>query len=484
MNPRVLDHGTGEWIDESSPPAGFQMLDVYSPTGVAPTAPRTNWIATISAGHRDEASGYPVMNQDGAISLSDPVGQAPALATILAEVDYRQLTIAVASDDLNEIFQQRFVRYTTSTLAIYGDQYALTRIESKPDPADSRKTIGIHHRHPVGTTEYEDLKAQCKAEWSLFFALARWDGQQPTIYFPDGPGWYRIRSTSRHSLHSLAGSLQEIADRFTGGRLCGIPFELFLAPRRVAGPDGTERDIVVWTARPKPPATLELSSENFSTLIGAGLQAGRQLRQLASPSPTTLELAAAQGPSPDLAEDDDPPLPPPTARELEQVRTGDPSCNIDYWRKQWFLAVDGTDLDGPLARHDFIRAHTRQLYRDRPELVTQSLAMFLRRATESQANALVMAATAHVQRQSPADQVAQDLRAQGAHPSDTAGEAGWPPVEPPDDRSRRPATPEQRQAIQALEQAFGEPSGLDLDRLRFDDAADWILDHQPRRARR
>jgi hypothetical protein len=414
---RILDHDTGEWIEPGADPDDYVMLDVFAPHGLRKAEPKTSWLATISAGGKDE-HGYPTVNHDCHISLHDPHDQAPGLRDALEGTGYRSLTIAFASDSLRDILQARFTRHTASALQVFGDGESLTEIkvtgEGKNEQVERKVWLPTD-------PHYDALLLTCKVEVSVFFALAHWEGQRSLIDFPDGVGqWYRLRFTSRNSYASLLGSLQEIQRKFTDYRLAGIPFELKLSPREVAGPNGKKRPIVVWTLSLKPPATIRLGSGNFGPILSAALAEGARLKVAALPRPS-MEVAELEGPDIDL---DEAPLPSPTERELEHLADGDPPARVDHWRAAWFAAVRGTRLEGPVERHEFIQAYTAQLYRDRLELATSSLATFLGRATESQASGLVAAAATH-----QAQDVAMPL------PPIVAGPARSEPVreQPPQD---------------------------------------------------
>jgi hypothetical protein len=388
---RILDHDTGELVDPEvrGHDDEYVMLDVYAPGGMRLAEPRANWLATISAGGKNE-QGYPVMNRDGRISLHDEHSQAPGLLRALEATAYRSLCIAFASNRLGDILQARFTRHSASSLQVYGDADGLTEIVVRGEEKNEQVERKVYRSTDPG---YDAILRTCKVEVSVFFTLAHWEGTQPIIDFPDGVGqWYRLRFTSRHSYQSLVGTLQHIQRDFSGGRLAGIPFELQLTPREVSGPNGRKRDIMVWTLAFRPPASIQLASPNFRGLLSAALAEGASLKVAQLPSPT-MEILELEGPDLDL---DEAWVEEPTERQRENLTRGDPPCDPQHYRQRWFAAVRGTRLETPLARHELVHAYTRERYAARPELVTDSLATFLGRATEADAAGLLAAAAALV----------------------------------------------------------------------------------------
>lgn len=386
---RILDHDTGEILQPEPHDDEYVMLDVYAPGGVRKAEPRASWLATISAGEKDER-GYPVMNRDGRISLHDPHDQAMGLLRALEATGYKSLTIAFASNHLRDILQARFTRHSAGSLRVYGDADGLTEITVTGEGKNEQVERKLYRPTDPG---YNDVLHTCNVEVSVFFTLAHWEGLRPIMDFPDGVGqWYRLRFTSRNSYQSLVGTLQHIQRDFSGGRLAGIPFELQLTPREVSGPNGRKRDIMVWTLSFRPPASIQLASPNFRGLLSAALAEGASLKVAQLPSPT-MEILELEGPDLDL---DEAWVEEPTERQRENLERGDPPCDPEHYRQRWFAAVRGTRLETPIARHELVHAYTRERYAARPELITDSLATFLGRATEADAAGLLAAAAGMV----------------------------------------------------------------------------------------
>lgn len=194
--------------------AEFRILDLHSENGVLEeTRPRMDWIATISAGGKEEVkkrdgSGMttrPFVSRDGMIHLHDPEGHAAGLAQALALNGNKMLTIAFPFDDKRLFIQQRFAEYSASALLAYGDENSITLIQN-----------GQHIEHRHGTSGYREClkRPGMKVTVSVFFYLAEWgeDGQ-PRVTFPDGLGLYRLRFTGHNSLRSIVASIDSIIDR-------------------------------------------------------------------------------------------------------------------------------------------------------------------------------------------------------------------------------------------------------------------------------
>ena len=365
---QTIDHTTGEILGTEA--EEFRVLDVYGPPST-PVAPRVDWLATLSAGTKTTSQNgkeVPSASRDGRLYLHDESGRATELAKLLAASDGKRLTIAVASDRLADVIQQSYRRYSATAVEVFGDDLSLTEI------VDGRRTTW-----PVGTARYEELRATCKVAWSLYFVLARWVGQQSQLCFPDGFGMYRWRSTSRHSLASVVGKLQEIQG-LTGGRLTGVPLELSLTYRDVAGGDGKRHKIPVCTLALKPPEAIQLTSGNFRELISGALREGEALRMLPAPRPETLADALR-----DAGEEADDSIIDlrPTGAAVAQVQTAAVACDASYWRGAWFASARGTDLESDWARAAFLHEYT--------EGQTTSLAEYLATATEEQASGLIAA---------------------------------------------------------------------------------------------
>lgn len=457
---RIIDGVTGEVVvRESAPPARpnapFQILDPLALGGVRQMVPHTDWIATISAGHKVAGSNgreIPQASKDGTIFIHDPENRAPNLKEALAAGENKRLTITFPYDDLSGFIQQHFTRRSATALEVYGDQFGLKEIVQRqvpvmnPDGTPRRDSQGQpvletkteHITHVAGTERYRELLRQCKNEVTILFALARWvntpEGPRSEVTFPDGFAWYRLRFTSRHSLNSIVGKLSEVKDKITGGKIAGLPFTLSITYRDVPGPDGKTRRIPVWVLDFKPPKTLTLTSGNMRGVLGQAIAEGEKLKLL--PRPREVGIADAAADDADLDLD---------APESVEILTNQaPPARADYWKKQWFLAVRGTELDDDVARARFIQRFSENLHPNTFERWTPSLATFMAEATEAEASALIASATevrTHGLRAAMLGRVAEPAPA----PAEVPAESDPPPDPyedaPPDDISPDGAPP-------------------------------------------
>lgn len=473
----ILDHETGELVDAAAPEPGFTLLDPYLPPGQV-AAPRVDWIATVSAGKKTAAKDgrpIPTVSRDGTIELHDPNGRAPALAGLLAESGGQTLTIALTSNQLEDVLHQRYVIYSATAIEAFGDGAQITEIRD-----------GVRVTHPRGTAEFERLRSNSKVSWSLFFVAARWVGQRAEMVWPDGFGHYRLRSASRNSLYAVVAKLQEIA-ALTGGRLAGIPLTLRIEQREVAGPDGKRRAVPVWALELKPPAAIQLTSGNFGSLIGAALEAGAAIRLLAPPVESldqVLEDLEAEADLPPAGEGSA--LPPPAAA-VTRAQTSDVACDAEHYRRVWFTIVRGTSFESDEARAGFVRAYTRGR--------TASLAEFLASATEAEASHLILTVGERIHESTRATRAAklEELDPPPAWFDRPQTEADVPPPDwGDDDQGEAPAIVEPPGARPADEAQLAQlrrtlpPSELgrlDLERLTYDEAVDLITSHTPTRSR-
>lgn len=340
-------------------------LDPYV-GGLSDEAPRVDALAVISCGTRGEGTagrpGLPRASKPGdtqQIHLHDPQGHAPGIAAALEERGHKNLLISFPLDDPRQFVIQRFTRYSASRLEVYGDESGLTVIEA----------TGEHRLVPTGTPEFDKLVRTCKADTRIYFCLAEWDDAGAEVVFPDGLGVYAIRTTSRHSVRSILGSLQ-YTQQFTRGKIAGLPFLLEVAYREVAGPDGAKRTIPVWTITTKPPQNARLTSRTFRELATNALREGELLML---PAPTALALAdfAAAGPA-DVDE--------PTDEQMTILAAGG-LCDADRARRAWHALARGTVYESDAARSAFLTTYTNGRF--------DSLATFLRQASEGAVEALL-----------------------------------------------------------------------------------------------
>ncbi|HEY1292773.1 MAG TPA: hypothetical protein VGJ60_06840 [Chloroflexota bacterium] len=366
---------------ELAPIDRFQLLDVYAKGVVKERdgGARIDALATISAGDRgpdkDGRPGTPRVSRDGTIMLHDADNRAPGLKAALAETNNKRLTIAVGFDDPDLFLQQRFVCYTATALKVYGDQFRLMEIVTRGQTAQ-------HLVHEAGTPRYDELVADCKVSASLYFVLADWDqDNKPRVLMPDGLGFYRLRTTSRHSLRNILGTLRYLS-RFTGGRLAGVPMELQLTYREVSDPFGMKRNIPTWSLAMKPPHGIVLDTRNFAPLVQQALAEGKALhvpdpngKALMAPRAETWETAAVEGP--EEFEPDD--------ADIARLMAGDAPADYDYWRRAWFGAVGGSRYADKAGRAEWMLAYT--------DNETNSLAAWLKGVTNADAERMLAAVT-------------------------------------------------------------------------------------------
>lgn len=352
--------------------AALGRLDPYA-AGIAAEAPRVDALAVISCGYRAEGQGnrpgLPKASRPGdaqQIHIHDPLNRAPGLEAAVKDGGGRQLLIAFPLDDPRQFIIQRFTRYSASRLEAYGDEASATWIHPATDGKEA-----WHQTFLAGTPEYERLVKTCKADTRIYFCLAEWTPNGPEVVFPDGLGVYAIRTTSRHSVRSIIGSLA-YTSRFTRGKIAGLPFVLCVDHREVAGPDGSKRVIPVWTITTKPPEGARLSSRTFRELATTALREGASL-MLPAPDQQTWEDADAEGP---------PLVDEPNDQEIAQLERGG-LCEYDHWIKTWHALARDTAFGNEEGRAAFIGAYTHD--------ATTSLSHFLQGASEEDAAALVAA---------------------------------------------------------------------------------------------
>lgn len=378
---------------------GFKLLDVYA-GGVSDEAPRTETLATISAGERvyntpDGRPGpadkfgrpqrtKPVKLKDGAwagrIILHDRLGRAPGLARALANGEHGRLTIAFPFDDPAQFIKCRFMNYSTSQLLAHGDEKSLMVLGQRG-----------YSRVNAGTAEYDREIAKCKVSVSVYFCLAEWTPNGAEVSFPDGVGaYYRLRFTSRHSLRSILAGLRSIS-QFTQGAIAGVPFELMIDFREVAGSDGKKRMVPVWTIATRPPETFKLTSGNFQQVMGHAIGQGKAL-MLPAPPDATIEQALEDGPEIDLDDSivDGFVVSEPTDRDVELAARGG-ACDPTYWNRMWHLTVKRSRLEDPTERAAFVREYTGGRTGSLPD------AWLL--MTEREAQAFVLAASETINRE-------------------------------------------------------------------------------------
>jgi len=372
------------------PTEPFRRLDPYA-GGISDEATRVVPLALISAGYRgpdrDGHRGLPRASRaedEQQIHLHENMGPTPGIRAILERNQWKFLTIAFPLDDPRSYVNQLFTRYSASRLEAYGDATQITYIDARRQTLEANNGQPLHRVFPSGSPEYERLVRSCKAESRIHFVLAEWteDGGS-RIVFPDGLGVYAIRTTSRHSVRNLLGSIA-FTSTFTHGRIAGLPFKLQIVHRpNVSGPDGTMRQIPVWSIVTTPPEGISLSSRTFREVATAALREGAQL-MLPAPAVPTLEELEADGP-PEVEVDE------PTEEQMLALEAGG-RADQAHWTRTWHAMARGVtwqhgdrtyDLTSDAGRAAFIFQHT--------EARTGSLSAFLQTATEEQAAGLIAA---------------------------------------------------------------------------------------------
>lgn len=364
----LVNRTTGEIMDPYEV-AGLKILDNYGEAPVSDEETRIDALATISAGKRGEGkdghAGLPSISRDGTIVLHDPKGRAPALKAALEARGYKSLTIAFPFNNPAAFVQEHFTEYSSTHLLAHGDEYAITVIDTKN---------GTRTRLEAGTKAYDDARRRCKVSTSVYFALAEWHPEKgPQMRWDDGLDFYRIRFTSRNSLRILGAAISHVQS-FTGGEIRGVPFDIAIDYRDVAGGDGSRRNVPVWTFVMAPPGGL--TARTLGPLLRAALAEG-QLLQIAPPKPEGEDVAEGDfremGDDEDIADDD-----------ADLIARGG-RCDAAYYRAHFFKTVDGTRYDTDDGRARLIREYTED-----PSngyiLAYDSLAQFLAAISEREAS--------------------------------------------------------------------------------------------------
>lgn len=373
--------------------------------GLSDEPARIDALATISAGFKKQGGNgksFPQVSRDGTIHISDQSGRAPGLAAELKRRGGKSLTIAVVSNNPSEVLQQRFAVYSTTRLLAYGNEQGVTVIHVRDVQGPDGKIVpeAVRKHYPAGSDKYNEAVEKCKVQTSFYFVLARWDDQgQPKLIFPDGLGFYRLRFTSLNSAENIRSQLAYIASLpITQGRIAGIPLELSIDYRDVAGPDGSRRNVPVWTLVLRPPETIELDVAQTTRILESGME---QARGLALPMPRleTFEAAESEGPDIDLdrevIEGEARTVFADEARHLRGGGKADP----DWLIRQYFAGAGRTSLREDDGRERFLLAFTRGR--------TGSLADFAATATRRESEDLLKAL---------ADEVAAEISARPAAP--------------------------------------------------------------------
>ena len=368
----------------------FRRLDPYA-GGASNEAPRVTPLALISAGYRAQGKdghvGLPHATRPGdeqQIHLHDPMNQAPGLRAALEANGWDHLTIAFPLDDPRAFISQIFTRYSSTRLEAYGDSTQIVFIDNRRQTLDANHGEPMHRVFPAGSPEYERLVRTCKADTRIHFCLAEWTDDGSEVVFPDGlPGIYAVRTTSRTSVRAILGTIA-YTSTFTNGKIAGLPWTLRIVHRpNVSGPDGTMRQIPVWSIVTQPPEGVRLSSRSFRQIATAALREGAQLMLPGAATPTLEELAE-DGPVESDFEVNE-----PTEEQMLMLDSGG-KADQAHWTRSWHAMArgivwqhDGKDYDLTTdgGRSQFIWQATGGK--------TGSLSAFLQTATEEQAAELI-----------------------------------------------------------------------------------------------
>ena len=418
-------------------------LELLKPHGGMARPVRVEALATISAGYKNQ-QGVPVVSRDGIIHIVDEGQPAPGLREALQARDNMALTVAVGSDDPFEVLQQSYKRYSRTRLEAWGNHEQITEIRILPGqerakPGAVLETERVTVWRKDDPERYAALVATCKAESFFFFYLARWmnDGT-PQIYMPDGWGAYRLRFTSLNSAEAIRNQLAFIAAR-TGGRVAGVPLELFITYRNLAGPDGVRRNVPVWTLVLQPPDMLNLQTAGgIRGILESGIA---QVEQMALPKPMieTLDQAMLAPPDVDLEA--------PTsidgeAREISAdderlMRAGGPIANFERFKIEYFLAVGSSSFRTDEGRRALLLAYTHGR--------TGSLREFAQLHTSHEGEEFLK----HAGRQAIAEIEARNERGEPTPPTEMtegvkAGKRTYDALFPDDDDAAAPVRPTPR----------------------------------------
>ena len=372
---RTIDGPTGEIIDRPllpAPSTGTRYLDPYL-TEDDQWEARPDWMATISAGRlvKKGDKSYPEVSRDGTIYVHGDPEKCAGLVEALKRNDDKMLRIAFPYDEPGALIQQRLVLYSASELQISGNDQEMVEYSERGRVV-----------HPAGTTKYRELRAKCKAETRLLFVLSDWltVGEEVRCQsaMPDGLGFYSLRFTGRHSLHSIVNKLREV-QHLTGGRLAGLPFDLYLRYMDVARPNGKRTNIPVWTLAFKPPQVITLTSGNMRSVLSMALAEGEKLKLLPAPmgEPEWEPLFDDETDVPEAA--------------VERIQSGDVAADARYWERVFFAAVKGSDLATEGGWRSWLNSYTDGAY--------DHLSEFLDDADEDAAAEMVAAAGQEAVRQ-------------------------------------------------------------------------------------
>lgn len=442
-----------------NPWATAGLLKPYA-GGAVYEAPKVDALATISAGYKN-ADGFPVVSRDGTIYVRSG-DRAPGLIAELGRRGNKSLTIALVHNDPKDVLQQWFATYSKTRLEARGDADEITLIHLRDTGRKNRRNEPVLEperetiRRADNPKRFAMLAASMKVQTSLYFALAEWDGAEPRLIFPDGLGLYRLAFASLNSAEAIKSQLSYIAS-LTGGRVAGVPLELSIAYRNLAGPDGVRRDRVpIFSLVLQPPETIKLSPSMVASILQSGIEQAQQLA-IAAPRPETLELAEYEGPDVDL--DDtrviDGEARPITQQDAHRLAGGGPIRNSKGFTTSFMMMVSGSSLEDKPNRQTFMLAHTRGRY--------DSLKTFAENASHEEGNALVQAAADWLNQErseSPAPPVRQEAPPTTGRSYedlfDDDDEGAAPEPKAADPRPRHPATRINR-GVHAAAQMTGAP---------------------------
>lgn len=380
-------------------------------------------LAIVSGGWKDSA-GTPHVSRDGTLYISDLEGRAAGLAAILKANGGKHLTIAMPSNNFDDVYKQTYRKESRSNLEAFGDVTGITTLTQTPGAkagTPAKRTF-----YPAGTPEFEKLRAECKVTTSITFILADYSANNEIVYpWPDSIGTYRLRTTSEHSAENLKSCLKMIA-KFNGGDFAGIPLTVRLTYPNKTDPSGAKQKPPVFVFAVKAPAGGMLTSKNLP-LLAAGARDAIGMSLPALPPGETIDDVILEV----------------EAAHINAMATG---LNPDKARAIYFAIVDGTWMDTDPARKVFISFHTNG--------VTNSLSTFLATATPETADAMLEDLRGYIVDMAPTGEVLEEYA-----PIDSEMERE--PIEAevitPSDPAATPA--ECREMWAAFKAAFGEEDG-------------------------
>ena len=346
-------------------------VKLLTPIGEQELAPLPKVLGTITAGYKElSREGKPMpprISKDGEIyvhcktfkrldSQTGEVRDVPEAAGLIERLKAngnRWLRIALASNNLHDVFHQRLARYSATRLEVVGDQHRLVEVTR-----DGEWLV-----HEAGTAKYRELAKTCKAEYSIYFVLADYVDGGVRMEMPDGLGYYRIRTTSKNSARRFL-ELWNLLRRYTADpqtgepRLVGVPIDVSLAKEEVVTPEGVRREVFVWQFEMHLPDGKPITSRVLPSVMKAAISEAKRLSLPSTP--------------PDLGEDDIIEVIDEDGDPVEDVL--DKQCDAAHYTRAWHAAVAGTPYESEEGRRGWISQYTDGRF--------DSLSEFLKQASE------------------------------------------------------------------------------------------------------